>query len=108
MVSGTQTRSSGRSGRIRALSEPPPTERQLEALRAYIRLGSHREAAAAMGISERTFKSHMASLRQRLGVQHTAQAVYVLWLGYRDHLEDCDRSEHGDCMPRLSEVAPLR
>jgi DNA-binding CsgD family transcriptional regulator len=107
-VSGTQVRSRGTSERVRPLGEPPPTERQLEALRAYVRLGSHLDAAAALGISQRTFKSHLAALRQRLGVQTTAQAVYVLWLGYRDHLEDCDRSEHGDCLPPLSDVALSR
>ncbi len=107
-MTGTQARPRGTQERVRPLGDRPPTERQLEALRAYIRLGSHTEAAAALEISERTFKSHLATLRQRLGVQTTAQAVYVLWLGYRDHLEDCDRSEHGDCLPSLGEVALYR
>jgi hypothetical protein len=55
-----------------------------------------------MGVSERTLKSHLATLRQRLNVQTTAQAVYVLWLGYRDHLLTCPYLAHHDCVPDIT------
>jgi DNA-binding NarL/FixJ family response regulator len=81
-----------------------PTARQVEALRSYIRHGTHQDAARAIGVTERTLKAHLASLRQRLGVYTTAQAVYVLWLGYRDHRAECELETHDHCMPPISEV----
>ena len=83
----------------------PPTTRQIECLRAYVGHGTHAAAADAMGVSERTLKSHLATLRQRLNVQTTAQAVYVLWLGYRDHLLTCPYRAHHDCVPPITESA---
>lgn len=85
-----------------------PTARQIEALRAYIRHGTHQEAARAIGVTERTLKAHLASLRQRLAVYTTAQAVYVLWLGYRDHQTECALETHDECMPPISEVRQHR
>ncbi len=108
---GVQTRSGPRTlhlERIRRLRQLAPTARQLEALRAYIIHGTHAEAAAALGVTERTFKSHLASIRQRLGVQNTAQAVYVLWMGYRDHIEECTLPDHEQCIPALTDVAFFR
>lgn len=83
----------------------PPTERQVEALRAYVHHGTHAAAAEALGVTQRTFKSHLAALRQRLWVHNTAQAVYVLWLGYRDHLTNCPERGHGACMRDIAEIA---
>jgi DNA-binding CsgD family transcriptional regulator len=80
---------------------PPPTARQLEVLRAYVRAGSHHEAGQLLGLSARTVQAHLSGLRSRLGVHNEAQAVYVLWLGYRDHVETCAEIHHETCMPDL-------
>jgi DNA-binding CsgD family transcriptional regulator len=80
----------------------PPTARQLEVLRAYVRAGSHLEAANLLGLSVRTVQAHLAALRSRLGVHNEAQAVYVLWLGFRDHLDACPQPHHETCMPDVS------
>lgn len=79
-----------------------PTGRQLQALRAYVRAGTHEAAGALLGISPRTVQAHLGALRGRLGVHTEAQAVYVLWLGYRDHVDNCDLAEHAGCMPDLA------
>lgn len=78
-----------------------PTLRQLDVLRAYVHAGTHRTAAARLGLSVRTVRSHLAELRVRLGVHNEAQAVYTLWLGYRDHIEVCERRHHEGCLPPL-------
>jgi DNA-binding CsgD family transcriptional regulator len=82
----------------------PPTRRQLEVLRAYVRTGSHREAARFLTISARTVQAHLNALRTRLGVHNEAQVVYVLWLGYRDHVATCRRLHHEECMPDLERL----
>jgi DNA-binding CsgD family transcriptional regulator len=79
----------------------PPTRRQLEILLTYVRAGSHVGAADELGLSVRTVQAHLAALRLRLGVHNEAQAVYVLWLGYRDHLAICAEPHHESCMPDL-------
>lgn len=79
----------------------PPTSRQLEVLRAYVGVGTQVAAARRLGLSVRTVQAHLTSLRQRLGVHNEAQAVYVLWLGYRDHLSRCRREHHEECLPDL-------
>jgi DNA-binding CsgD family transcriptional regulator len=79
----------------------PPTARQLEVLRAYVRTGTHAAAARRLDLSIRTVQAHLSALRTRLAVHNEAQAVYVLWLGYRDHLERCRRATHEDCLPNL-------
>lgn len=83
----------------------PPTERQLEVLRAYVHAGSHDAAAKALGLSSRTVQAHLSTLRSRLGVHNEAQAVYVLWLGYRDHVSNCDAQSHQECMQPIGNVA---
>jgi DNA-binding CsgD family transcriptional regulator len=89
----------GARGSGRAL---PPTVRQIDVLRAYVSAGTHAAAAAQLGLSHRTVHAHLAALRTRLSVHNEAQAVYVLWLGYRDHLSRCkERSDEG-CMPDLT------
>lgn len=90
----TSARGSGR-----ALS---PTGRQIDVLRAYVSGGTHAAAAGLLGLSERTVQAHLAALRTRLGVHNEAQAVYVLWLGYRDHLSTCRQRHHEPCMPDLA------
>lgn len=79
----------------------PPTSRQLDTLRAYVKVGTLAGAAGSLGISVRTVQAHLAALRSRLGVHNEAQAVYVLWLGYRDHLPLCRREHHDGCLPDL-------
>lgn len=76
-----------------------PTERQLVVLRAYVRAGTHQSAAKLLGLSTRTVQAHLSALRSRLGVHNEAQAVYALWLGYRDHLPLCTAASHETCMP---------
>lgn len=78
-----------------------PTTRQIEVLRAYVRAGTHQAAARLLGLSARTVQAHLTTLRSRLGVHTEAQAVYVLWLGYRDHLGQCEKASHQACMPSL-------
>jgi len=83
----------------RALTALAPTLRQLDVLRAYAQSGSHAAAAARLAISVHTVQAHLAALRSRLGVHNETQAVYVMWLGYRDHLAACGRDDHETCMP---------
>ena len=71
-------------------------------LLAYVSAGSHLDAARRLDVSVRTVQAHLTALRMRLGVHNEAQAVYVLWLGYRDHLEDCAELHHEACMPDLA------
>lgn len=73
-------------------------------LRAYVAAGTHAGAARDLGVSVRTVQAHLAALRSRLGVHNEAQAVYALWLGYRDHAESCPRPHHEDCMPDMAET----
>lgn len=56
------------------------TPRQLEVLRARFRLGSRKEAAAALGISDQCARWHINRLCQRLGVSNATEAAYTLWL----------------------------
>jgi DNA-binding CsgD family transcriptional regulator len=87
----------------------PPTDRQVEVLRAYVTAGTHAGAARQLGVSLRTVQAHLAALRSRLGVHNEAQAVYVLWLGYRDHLVTCPKRHHDECLPDMAEtVVSLR
>jgi DNA-binding CsgD family transcriptional regulator len=86
----------------RSLHPSPPTRRQLDVLRAYVQGGSHAAAAARLAISVHTVQAHLAALRSRLGVHNEAQAVYVTWLGYRDHMVVCGRKHHEDCMPDMA------
>lgn len=69
-------REAGHRGPYRARITP----RQLEVLRARFRLGSRKEAAAALGISDMTARGHIARLCERLGVSNAEQAAYRLWL----------------------------
>jgi DNA-binding NarL/FixJ family response regulator len=55
-----------------------PTDVELYALRAYLKTGSARAAAAALGLAEQTVKNHLASIRSKLGVRKTIQAAYIL------------------------------
>ena len=55
-----------------------PTRRQVEALAAVITTGTCAGAGVMLGISGRTIGVHLAGLRQRLGVDTTIQATYIL------------------------------
>ena len=76
----------------------------MQALRAYVVHGTLLDAADALDLSERTLKNHLAALRSRLGVHTNAQAVYVLWLGYRDHTRVCRTMSHVDCLRPLNDL----
>jgi DNA-binding CsgD family transcriptional regulator len=82
----------------------PPTKRQVEVLRAYVLAGSHLDAARRLDVSVRTVQAHLTALRSRLGVHNEAQAVYVLWLGYRDHVGECSQPHHESCMPDMTRM----
>lgn len=77
----------------------PPTARQWQVLRAYIRHGSTELAAHELGITPQAVKNRLHELNVRLGVKKTAQAVHKLWLGYRDHTAECSRRDHTPCDP---------
>jgi DNA-binding CsgD family transcriptional regulator len=55
-----------------------PTPAELRALRAYLDAGTARDAARRLGCSEQNVKNHLWSIRSKLGVQNTAQAVLIL------------------------------
>lgn len=57
-----------------------PSPRQMEVLRAVYRLGSHKDAAAALGVTAGTMKYHLAELYRRMGVENAYEAAYALWL----------------------------
>ena len=56
----------------------PPTDRELSVLRLYGLHGSTKLVAGELGISRATVRAHLASVRARLGVETTAQAIYHL------------------------------
>ena len=64
------------------MTRQPPTRRQLEVLRAYIRAGSVAAAAHELGIGETTVRQHLSGLYRRTGCVNAAQAAY--WLGRVD------------------------
>ncbi len=65
------------------MSGSTPTEREIEVLRAYVMHGSTRAAGAALGISEQTVKNHLATIRHRLEVTTTLDALLVLrWVRF--------------------------
>ena len=51
------------------------TSRENEVLRELVRGGRNSEIAATLGISERTVKSHLKSIFQKLGVESRSAAV---------------------------------
>jgi DNA-binding CsgD family transcriptional regulator len=55
-----------------------PTPRQVEVLATYVVTGSYKCAADELGIRYSTVRNHLVSLRIRLGVQTTPQAIYVM------------------------------
>jgi DNA-binding NarL/FixJ family response regulator len=60
------------------MARQPPTRRQLEVLRAYIRAGSVAATVHELGVSETTVRQHLSGLYRRTGCA-VAQAAY--WLG---------------------------
>jgi len=53
------------------------SEREMEVLAAVARGGRSKEIAAALGITERTVKAHLASIYNKLGVDSRAAAIAV-------------------------------
>lgn len=63
------------------LDRPPIVDispAEVRALVAYLETGSTRKAAARLSLAESTVKNHLAHVRSRLGVETTAQAVFLL------------------------------
>lgn len=54
-----------------------PTQRELEALSAWVLLGGAKAAAYELGISEHTVKNLLTTLRIRVGAVSTAQAFAI-------------------------------
>lgn len=57
-----------------------PTDREMEALRAYLATGSVKATAHLLGRHPQTIKDLLARVRRRLGVSTNAQAVAALEL----------------------------
>jgi DNA-binding NarL/FixJ family response regulator len=74
----------------------PPTQRQLEVLRAYIATGSIAAAAYELGITETTARQHLSGLYRRTGCLNAAQAAYLL----------CTRQLDSDATPDIDGPAP--
>jgi DNA-binding CsgD family transcriptional regulator len=55
-----------------------PTPAELRALRAYVKAGSAKAAGESLGLAESTIKGELQTLRSKLGVKTTAQAVFLL------------------------------
>lgn len=54
-----------------------PTPRELEVLLARARTGSGKATAYELGITEATVKTHLATIRHRLGAIDTVQAFAI-------------------------------
>lgn len=66
----------------RPATRPQLTSREVEVLQLVRRGLSNREVARRLGISERTVKTHLTSVYQRIGVQDRTQAA--LWAEHHD------------------------
>jgi DNA-binding CsgD family transcriptional regulator len=73
-VNGAPVRAASRSSNGRATEL---TARELEVLRMVASGSRTTDVAATMGIAERTVKSHLAAIYQKLGVENRAAAVNV-------------------------------
>jgi hypothetical protein len=66
-----------RDGYVRGALSPQATQRQMDALAAYVTAGgSVQDAAALVGIRPSTVKRHLADLRARSGLT-TEQLIYA-------------------------------
>lgn len=54
------------------------TDRQVAVLAAVVEAGCYAEAGHRLGIRVSTVRNHLVEVRQRLAVETTMQAVYVL------------------------------
>lgn len=59
------------------------TDKQREILVAYIRWGSIKQAAFAVGIKEQAARHRLQSLYRRTGTANAVQAAYLLGLEHR-------------------------
>jgi DNA-binding CsgD family transcriptional regulator len=87
------------------MAKQPPTRRQLEVLRAYIRAGSVATAAYELDISETTVRQHLSGLYRRTSCVNAAQAAY--WLGLGDLGGDATASKV-DAVKRQPMVHSIR
>lgn len=56
------------------------TPRQREVLELYVELGTTKEVALKLGISNQSVKNTLAAVRRKTGSKNTLQAVYKLML----------------------------
>lgn len=54
------------------------TDRELVVLAAVLEAGSEKAAAHRLGLSHSTVKHHLANARSKVGVETTAQLVWIL------------------------------
>ena len=64
-----------RAGHLRGALSRPATQRQIDALAAFVSAGSVADAARLLGIRPGTVKRHLADLRARSGLT-TEQLIY--------------------------------
>lgn len=69
----------GTGGSLPHEAVAPLTPRQLEVLRTYAELGDYLATAHKLGITRATVNATLVSVRQRLGVQTTVQAVWLVF-----------------------------
>jgi DNA-binding NarL/FixJ family response regulator len=56
----------------------PTEKREIATLRAYLRTGSTKKAAAQLGVTDSTVRQRLARYYARIGVSNAAQAAYLL------------------------------
>lgn len=61
-----------------------PTEREMQALRAYLDGGTCKQAANLLGISEQAVKQHLWKMRLKARVDSTAKLLYEYHAALRD------------------------
>ena len=78
----------------------PLTPRDREALRALVATGSTCEAAYAIGCAPSTLKNRLATIRDKLGVVSTVQAVAILAARGELEVPDLRREQVGTAVRR--------
>lgn len=64
-----------------AVAVPPVlTQAQVEALQAYVDMGSVREAAKRRCCSPQTIRHHLTAARARVKAKNVAQLVHIAWM----------------------------
>ena len=70
----------GRAERLTRRSRPAgrATDREVLVVSAVLEAGSEKAAAHRLGLSHSTVKHHLANARSKVGVETTAQLVWIL------------------------------